>query len=359
MLSLPVLTWVRFLVWLDLGMVIYWFYGRTHSPLAERRRNRRRARRCRRWRTSSRSSACCDLQRRLHVAARLLTEFGVTNETTAKWSEIGVDRRSGRHVRPAVPGRVGRRVGRRVRADEGIRGEGLALAARRLDGAALRRTHSRAKSRRALPRSPQRHGRPPGLGVVLAGAESRLRGLRPQQAQDRVGGRLPRRVVSHRRRRGPRRRARAGRAGSTPTTTIDGILVQSPLPEGMGARRRAAGVRRHRSRARTSTASTRSTSACWCRSADAWWPCTPLGCIELLEREGIPLTGRHAVVIGRSDIVGKPMALLLLHRDATVTICHSRTENLPAVARDRRHAGGGDWPAGVRDPRLSSSRAPP
>jgi methylenetetrahydrofolate dehydrogenase (NADP+)/methenyltetrahydrofolate cyclohydrolase len=61
--------------------------------------------------------------------------------------------------------------------------------------------------------------------------------------------------------------------------------------------------------------------------------CTPLGCAELLDREQIPLKGRHAVVIGRSDIVGKPMALLLLHRDATVTICHSRTERLPEVAR--------------------------
>jgi methylenetetrahydrofolate dehydrogenase (NADP+)/methenyltetrahydrofolate cyclohydrolase len=62
--------------------------------------------------------------------------------------------------------------------------------------------------------------------------------------------------------------------------------------------------------------------------------CTPLGCIELLEREGIPLAGRHAVVIGRSDIVGKPMALLLLHRDATVTICHSRTRDLPRIAAE-------------------------
>ena len=61
--------------------------------------------------------------------------------------------------------------------------------------------------------------------------------------------------------------------------------------------------------------------------------CTPLGCATLLDREGIPLKGRHAVVIGRSDIVGKPMALLLLHRDATVTICHSRTVDLPAVCR--------------------------
>ena len=61
--------------------------------------------------------------------------------------------------------------------------------------------------------------------------------------------------------------------------------------------------------------------------------CTPLGCIELLEREGIAMKGKHAVVIGRSDIVGKPMAMLLLHRDATVTICHSRTADLAAVAK--------------------------
>jgi len=61
--------------------------------------------------------------------------------------------------------------------------------------------------------------------------------------------------------------------------------------------------------------------------------CTPAGVIELLEREGIAIAGRHAVVIGRSDIVGKPMALLFLHRDATVTICHSRTPDLPSMCR--------------------------
>jgi methylenetetrahydrofolate dehydrogenase (NADP+)/methenyltetrahydrofolate cyclohydrolase len=55
--------------------------------------------------------------------------------------------------------------------------------------------------------------------------------------------------------------------------------------------------------------------------------------IELLEREGIPIGGRHAVVVGRSDIVGKPMALLLLHRDATVTMCHSRTPDLAGMCR--------------------------
>ena len=59
-------------------------------------------------------------------------------------------------------------------------------------------------------------------------------------------------------------------------------------------------------------------------------PCTPSGVIELLVRERIPMAGKRAVVIGRSEIVGKPMALLLLQRDATVTICHSKTEDLKA-----------------------------
>src|SRR6185503_18113108 len=62
--------------------------------------------------------------------------------------------------------------------------------------------------------------------------------------------------------------------------------------------------------------------------------CTPAGVMEMLKRSGIPVAGTRAVVIGRSDIVGKPMALMLLHANATVTVCHSRTADLPAVARE-------------------------
>jgi methylenetetrahydrofolate dehydrogenase (NADP+)/methenyltetrahydrofolate cyclohydrolase len=62
-------------------------------------------------------------------------------------------------------------------------------------------------------------------------------------------------------------------------------------------------------------------------------PCTPAGVIEMLKRYEIPIAGKNAVVVGRSDIVGKPMAVLLLHENATVTICHSRTHDLPAVCR--------------------------
>src|ERR1700722_236070 len=61
--------------------------------------------------------------------------------------------------------------------------------------------------------------------------------------------------------------------------------------------------------------------------------CTPAGCMEILRRNNIPIEGANAVVLGRSDIVGKPMALLLMHANATVTICHSKTRDLPGVVR--------------------------
>src|SRR5262249_16971595 len=63
-------------------------------------------------------------------------------------------------------------------------------------------------------------------------------------------------------------------------------------------------------------------------------PCTPDGILEMLDHYGIELSGARAVVLGRSRIVGLPMALLLLHRNATVTICHSRTKDLPSIARE-------------------------
>lgn len=62
-------------------------------------------------------------------------------------------------------------------------------------------------------------------------------------------------------------------------------------------------------------------------------PCTPSGILELIDSTGVPIEGKECVVIGRSNIVGKPMAMLMLHRNATVTICHSKTKNLPEVTR--------------------------
>jgi methylenetetrahydrofolate dehydrogenase (NADP+)/methenyltetrahydrofolate cyclohydrolase len=110
---------------------------------------------------------------------------------------------------------------------------------------------------------------------------------------------------------------------------IDGILVQMPLPKHVDARRVLETVAAD-------------------KDADGFHPmnvgylvagrpaprsCTPAGIIELLKHYRIPMTGRHAVVLGRSDIVGKPMALMLLQENATVTICHSRTVNLPQMCR--------------------------
>ena len=64
---------------------------------------------------------------------------------------------------------------------------------------------------------------------------------------------------------------------------------------------------------------------------ECFLPCTPAGCIEMLKSTGVPITGKQAVVLGRSNIVGKPAAMLLLRENATVTICHSKTEDLAAV----------------------------
>jgi methylenetetrahydrofolate dehydrogenase (NADP+) / methenyltetrahydrofolate cyclohydrolase len=69
------------------------------------------------------------------------------------------------------------------------------------------------------------------------------------------------------------------------------------------------------------------------QKSGVYLPCTPHGCIELLDRSGVDLNGANAVVVGRSNIVGKPVAMLLMSKNATVTICHSRTKNLPDVVR--------------------------
>ena len=111
----------------------------------------------------------------------------------------------------------------------------------------------------------------------------------------------------------------------------DGILVQSPLPTGMGA-----DAEQQVFDAIDPTKDVDGFNPVnvgrLVQKRSALAPCTPSGVIELLDRSEIEIGGARAVVIGRSDIVGKPMAMLLLHRNATVTICHSRTANLPDVA---------------------------
>ena len=110
---------------------------------------------------------------------------------------------------------------------------------------------------------------------------------------------------------------------------VDGILVQAPLPAGLNFKEVLERIDP-------------------AKDVDGFHPlnvgrlvanqpglvaCTPKGVMELLDRTGVEIEGTNAVIVGRSDIVGKPVALLLLHRSATVTVCHSRTRDLPAVTR--------------------------
>jgi methylenetetrahydrofolate dehydrogenase (NADP+)/methenyltetrahydrofolate cyclohydrolase len=111
----------------------------------------------------------------------------------------------------------------------------------------------------------------------------------------------------------------------------DGILVQAPLPAAMG-RGASQAVFDAIDPAKDVDGFNPVSVGRLVQGRAHLAPCTPSGVIEMLDRSGIAIRGARAVVIGRSEIVGKPMAMLLLHRDATVTICHSKTPDLPAVA---------------------------
>jgi len=114
---------------------------------------------------------------------------------------------------------------------------------------------------------------------------------------------------------------------------FDGILVQSPLPKSLGKDAEQQVFDTIDPRKDVDGFSPISAGRV-VQNREGFAPCTPAGVIELLVRTKIQTEGKHAVVIGRSDIVGKPMAALLLHKNATVTICHSRTRDLPAMARE-------------------------
>jgi len=129
---------------------------------------------------------------------------------------------------------------------------------------------------------------------------------------------------------------------------IDGILVQLPVPEGVGPDVIAEAV----DPAKDVDGLHPVNSGRLLANRPGLYPCTPLGILEVLDRHGVKLEGQRAVVIGRSAIVGKPVSLLLLHRNATVTVCHSRTRDLPGVCREadllvaavgRPRLVGADW----------------
>lgn len=203
------------------------------------------------------------------------------------------------------------------------------MPARLLDGAAVAQA-IRAETRPAIDAFTVRAGRPPGLGIVLVGAHPASELYVGNKV--RSGGEAGLRVDLERL---PENASLAAVLAVVDrlnrSDAHDGILVQSPLPAMLGrdAERRVFDAIVPE------------------KDVDGLHPlnvgrlvqnradlvsCTPSGVIELLERSGVTIAGSRAVVIGRSDIVGKPMALLLLNRHATVTICHSRTPDLPSVA---------------------------
>ena len=173
-------------------------------------------------------------------------------------------------------------------------------------------------------------GRPPKLGILLAGSDPgselyvRNKVKNSEQiAMDSDLRRLPESASLD--------EALAVVSTFNGSDSHDGILVQSPLPAGMGADAEQR-VFDAIDPAKDVDGFNPVNVGRLVQKRPALAPCTPSGIIELLDQAGVEMSGARAVVIGRSDIVGKPMAMLLLHRNATVTICHSRTVDLPGVA---------------------------
>jgi methylenetetrahydrofolate dehydrogenase (NADP+)/methenyltetrahydrofolate cyclohydrolase len=204
------------------------------------------------------------------------------------------------------------------------------MTARLLDGQALAARMQQALKPRVMGFT-EAHGRPPGLAIVLVGdapaSEVYVRNKLRSGAE--VGfradlERLPATATL------TDTLALVDRLNRSPAH--DGILVQSPLPKAMGA------DAHHRVcdailPEKDVDGFTPVNVGLMVQGRPSLVACTPSGVIALLDSEEIPIAGRHAVVIGRSDIVGKPMALLLLQRDATVTMCHSKTPQLAEVCR--------------------------
>lgn len=113
-------------------------------------------------------------------------------------------------------------------------------------------------------------------------------------------------------------------------STVDGILVQLPLPKHISEEKVIAAISKEKD---VDGFHPLNVAALW-QKQECILPCTPKGVIKLLDKAGVEIAGKKAVVIGRSNIVGLPVSKLLLDRNATVTICHSRTKNLAEVTRE-------------------------
>ena len=203
------------------------------------------------------------------------------------------------------------------------------MAARVLDGAAIA-TEIRAELAPRVAEFERRAGRQPGLSIVLVGdkADSQIyvSSKLKSAADEGINASLSHLAADASL---DQILALVDKLNRDPTT--DGILVQSPLPDRLGPAAMQQ-VFDLIDPSKDVDGFTPVNVGRLSQNRADLVPCTPAGIVELLKRTGIAIAGKHAVVIGRSDIVGKPVSMLLLHRNATVTICHSRTADLPAVA---------------------------
>lgn len=204
------------------------------------------------------------------------------------------------------------------------------MSARRLDGTAAAAA-IRAELRPAIDDFTRRAGRPPALAIVLVGDDPASQVY--VRGKERAGGESGIAVTVH------RLSADAALADVlalvrqlNEDAACDGILVQSPLPAAMGPEAERA-VFDLIDPEKDVDGFHPVNVGRLVQGRAVLAPCTPSGVIRLLDREQVTIAGRHAVVIGRSEIVGKPMALLLLQRNATVTVCHSRTTDLASVTQ--------------------------
>jgi methylenetetrahydrofolate dehydrogenase (NADP+)/methenyltetrahydrofolate cyclohydrolase len=205
------------------------------------------------------------------------------------------------------------------------------VPARVLDGQALAVRMQQEEIKPQVAEFVRQHGRPPGLAIVLVGHNpaSEVYVRNKLKSGSDVGfradlERLPADTTMS------DVLGLVDRLNRSPVH--DGILVQSPLPKGLGpdaAQRVFDAIAPEKDVDGFNPANV----GLMVQNRPALIACTPSGIMELLAREKIPIAGRMAAVIGRSDIVGKPMALLLMHRHATVTICHSKTPDLAGVCR--------------------------
>ena len=205
------------------------------------------------------------------------------------------------------------------------------MSARVLDGTAIAQ-QIRGEIGDRVARFARESGRPPGLGIVLVGDNqgSEIYVRNKLRAASEVGFRADLERLPATASLGDVL-ALVQRLNDSPVH--DGVLVQAPLPAGVGAGATQV-VFEAIDPAKDVYGLHPLNVGYLVQNRARLAPGTPSGIIEMLDRSSIPISGARAVVIGRSDIVGKPMALLLMHRNATVTICHSKTQHLAALAAE-------------------------